>query len=99
MTTNEITILLDKVKAVIEKTNKEIEDSNPLRQELEKIIEDTRKSIGDKAREKKEWVTKKQQEEKIIENLKKKMAELQANLDAIFQTYKDAINKISYSKE
>ena len=89
--------IIDKVRAVIEKTNKEIEDSNPLRQELEKIIEDTRKSIGDKAREKKEWVTKKQQEEKIIENLKKKMAELQANLDAIFQPYKDAINKITYS--
>ena len=89
--------IIDKVKTVIEKTNKEIEDSNPLRQELEKIIEDTRKSIGDKAREKKEWVTKKQQEEKIIENLKKKMMEFQANLDAIFQPYKDAISKITYS--
>ena len=89
--------IIDKVKTVIEKTDKEIEESNPLRQELEKIIEDTRKSIGDKAREKKEWVNKKQQEEKIIENLKKKKVEQQANLDAIFQPYKDAINKIMYT--
>ena len=89
--------IIDKVKLIIEKLDKEIEESNPQRQELDKIIEDTRKSIGDKAREKKEWVTKKQQEEKIIEGLRKKKVELQANLDAIFQPYKDAINKIMYS--
>ena len=88
--------IIDKVKSVIEIKNKEIEDSNPLRQGLDKIIEETRKSIGDKAREKKEWVTKKQQEEKIIENLKKKMVEQQTNLDSILQPYKDAINKITY---
>ena len=88
---------IDKVKLVIEKKNKEIEESSPLRQELDKIIEETRKSIGDKAREKKDWVTKKQQEEKIIENLKKKMVELQANLDSILQPYKDAINKLTYT--
>ena len=57
--------IIDKVKSAVEVKNKEIEDSSPLRQELDKIIEETRKSIGDKAREKKEWVTKKQQEEII----------------------------------
>ena len=89
--------IIDKVKIVIEKLNKDIEDSSPLRQQLEKTIEDTRKLIGDKAREKKNWVTKKQQEEKTIESLKKKMAEMQTNLDGILQPYKDAINKIAYA--
>ena len=89
--------IIDKVKAAVEIKNKEIEDSNPLRQELDKIIEDTRKSIGDKAREKKEWVNKKQQEEKIIEGLKKKMVEMQSNLDSILQPFKDGINKLTYT--
>ena len=88
--------IIDKVKSAVEVKNKEIEDSSPLRQELDKIIEETRKSIGDKAREKKEWVTKKQQEEKIIESLKKKMVEQQSNLDSVLQPFKDAINKITY---
>ena len=53
------------------------------------IIEETRKSIGDKAREKKDWVTKKQQEEKIIENLKKKMRNLTVKIS--FCCLKDTV--------
>jgi len=47
------------VKAVIEKTEKEIEESNPLRQELDKNIEEIRKLINDKTRERKKWEAKK----------------------------------------
>ena len=94
---NEGLEIIDKVKTVIEKTDKEIEESNPLRQELDKNIEETRKLINDKTREKKNWVIKKQQEEKVIEGLNKKKKELQNNLDNILQPFKDAINKTSYT--
>ena len=94
---NEGLEIIDKVKIVIEKTNKEIEESNPLRQELDKQIEETRKVINDKTRERKTWVAKKQQEEKVIDGLNKKKKELQSNLDGILQPFKDAINKIVYS--
>ena len=94
---NEGLEIIDKVRVVIEKKDKEIEDSNPLRQELDKNIEETRKLIGDKTREKKTWVAKKQQEEKVIEGLNKKKKDLQNNLDNILQPFKDAINKASYT--
>ena len=93
---NEGLEIIDKVKTVIDSTNKEIDDSSPLRQELDKNIEETRKLINDKTREKKNWVTKKQQEDKVIEGLNKKKKELQNNLDSILQPFKDAINKASY---
>jgi hypothetical protein len=64
---NEGLEIIDKVKTVIDSTNKEIDDSSPLRQELDKSIEETRKLINDKTREKKNWFTKKQQEDKVIE--------------------------------
>ena len=94
---NEGLEIIDKVKAVIEKTEKEIEDSSPLRQELDKNIEETRKLINDKTKERKTWVGKKQQEEKVIEGLNKKKKDLQNNLDNILQPFKDAINKTSYT--
>ena len=93
---NEGLEIIDKVKTVIDSTNKEIEESSPLRQELDKNIEETRKLINDKTREKKSWVAKKQQEDKVIEGLNKKKKELQNNLDSILQPFKDAINKASY---
>ena len=93
---NEGLEVIDKVKTVIQKTEKEIEKSNPLRQELDKNIEETRKLINDKTRERKNWVTKKQQEEKVIEGLNKNKKDLQNNLDNILQPFKDAINKASY---
>ena len=49
---NEGLEIIDKVKTVIDSTNKEIDDSSPLRQELDKNIEETRKLINDKTREK-----------------------------------------------
>jgi len=94
---NEGLEIIDKVKAVIAKTEKEIEDSSPLRQELDKNIEETRKLINDKTKERKAWVGKKQQEEKVIEGLNKKKKDLQNNLDNILQPFKDAINKTSYT--
>ena len=94
---NEGLEIIDKVKAVIEKIQKEIEESNPLRQELDKSIEETRKMINDKTKERKTWVGKKQQEEKVIEGLNKKKKDLQSTLDGILQPFKDAINKTSYA--
>ena len=94
---NEGLEIIDKVKLVIEKLEKEIEESNPLRQELDKNIEETRKLISDKTRDKKNWILKKQQEEKVIEGLNKKKKDLQNNLDNILQPFKDAINKSNYT--
>ena len=94
---NEGLEIIDKVRTVIQKTEKEIEESSPLRQELDKNIEETRKLINDKTRDKKNWIVKKQQEEKVIEGLNKKKKDLQNNLDNILQPFKDAINKSSYT--
>ena len=66
---NESFEIVEKVKELIEKTNKDIEESSPKRQELDKYIEDQKKILNEKQREKNAWRTKKQNEDKIIAGL------------------------------
>ena len=91
---NESFETVEKVKLLIEKTNKDIEESNPKRQELDKYIEDQKKILNEKQREKNAWRTKKQNEDKIIAGLNTQKKEKQNNLEAVLMPFEEAINKI-----
>ena len=83
-----------KVKSLIERADKDIEDTNPKKAEFDKFIEEEKKVLGEKQREKNTWRTKKQNEDKIIGTLNNKLKDKQNQLEAILLPFDQAINKV-----
>ena len=99
---NDVLESLEKSKILIENTNKQIEESTPSKIEMEKNMEEKKKLIAQKQKEKNQWRSKKQDEEKIVTNLSAQKKEKQATFDGIIQPFKDIhqkalnqVNKIS----
>ena len=80
-------------KILIENTNKQIEESTPSKLEIEKNMEEKKKLIAQKQKEKNQWRSKKQDEEKIVTNLNAQKKEKQATFDGIIQPFKDIHQK------
>ena len=75
--------------------NKETaEESNPKRQELDKFINEQKKIIAEKQKEKNGWRSKKQNEDKIIAGLNTQLKDRQNTLEAILMPFEEGINKI-----
>ena len=91
---NESFDIVEKMKVLIERANKDIEETNPQRQELDKFIEEQKKLLAEKQREKNGWRTKKKNEDKIIANLNSQLKEKQNTLEAILTPFEDAVSKI-----
>ena len=83
-----------KVKALIEKGNKDVEETIPKKSECDKIIDEQRKSLAEKQREKNSWRTKKQNEDKIIDGLTRQLKDKENQLEAILLPFEGAINKV-----
>ena len=83
-----------KVKALIEKGNKDVEETIPKKSECDKIIEEQRKNLAEKQREKNSWRTKKQNEDKIIDGLTRQLKDKENQLEAILLPFEGAINKV-----
>ena len=86
--------MVEKVKALIEKANKDVENTNPKKAELDKFIEEQRKILAEKQREKNNWRGKKQNEDKIIGGLTTQLKDKQNQLEAILLPFEEAINKV-----
>ena len=91
---NESFETVEKIKVLIEKINKDIEESNPKRQELDKFINEQKKIIAEKQKEKNGWRSKKQNEDKIIAGLNTQLKDRQNTLEAILMPFEEGINKI-----
>ena len=86
--------MVEKVKELIERANKDIEDTNPKKAEFDKFIEEQRKGLAEKQKEKNAFRTKKQNEDKIIAGLTTQFKDKQNQLEAIFLPFEEAINKV-----
>ena len=91
---NESFDIVEKVKELIAKTNKDIEESNPKRQELDKYIEEQKKFLNEKQREKNAWRAKKTNEDKIITGLNNQRKDKQNTLEANLMPFEEGVNKI-----
>ena len=91
---NESFEMVDKVKALIERANQDIEDANPKKAQFDKFIEEQRKNLAEKQKEKNSWRTKKQNEDKIIAGLTTQFKDKQNQLEAILLPFEEAINKV-----
>ena len=86
--------IVEKMKEIIEKANKDVEDTNPKKSEFDKFIEQQRKNLAEKQKEKNNWRTKKQNEDKIIAGLTTQLKDKQNELEAILLPFEEAINKV-----
>ena len=91
---NESFEIVDKVKVLIEKANKDIEDTNPKKAEFDKFIDEQRRNLSEKQKEKNAWRTKKQNEDKIIAGLTTQLRDNQNQLEAVLVPFEEAINKV-----
>ena len=83
-----------KVKVLIEKGNKDVEETIPKKSEYDKIINEQRKHLAEKQIEKNSWRTKKQNEDKIIDGLTRQLKDKENQLKAIMLPFEGAINKV-----
>ena len=83
-----------KVKVLIEKGNKDVEETIPKKSEYDKIINEQRKHLAEKQIEKNSWRTKKQNEDKIIDGLTRQLKDKENQLEAILLPFEGAINKV-----
>ena len=86
--------IVEKVKALIEKANKDVEDTTPKKAEFDKFIEEQRKNLGEKQRDKNNWRSKKQNEDKIISGLTAQLKDRQNQLEAFLLPFEEGINKV-----
>ena len=91
---NEAFTIIDKVKALMERANKDIEEANPKKAELDKFNDDQKKILGEKQKIKNAGRTKKQNLDKVVESLTTQLKDEQATLESILLPFEEAINKI-----
>ena len=90
---NDAIELLTKSQNLIDDLTKQIDEKTPEKQEIEKTIEEKKKLISTKQRDKGTWRVKRQDEEKIINNLDIQKKDKQAVFNDIIQPFKDLAQK------
>ena len=83
-----------KVKSLIEKGNKDVEETIPKKTECDKFIEEQRKILGEKQKDKNICKTKKLNEDKIVDGLTRQLIEKQNQLEAILLPFESSINRV-----
>ena len=92
---NEAFTIIDKVKALMEKANKDIEEANPKKAELDRFNEEQKKILGEKQKIKNNGRTKKQNLDKVISNLTIQLKDEQSTLEGYLLPYEENLNKIT----
>ena len=85
--------LLSKSQELINDLTKQIDEKNPEKLEIEKTMDEKKKLINTKQRDKANWRAKRQDEEKIINSLEIQRKEKQGNFNEIIQPFKDQLQK------
>ena len=90
---NEAIELISKSQNLIDDLTKQIEEKTPERLEIEKTMDEKKKLISTKQRDKANWRAKRQDEEKIINNLEIQRKDKQGTFNEIIQPFKDSMQK------
>ena len=90
---NDAIELLTKAQNLIDDLTKQIDEKTPEKIEIEKTIEEKRKLISTKQRDKATWRAKRQDEEKIISNLDVQKKDKQGVFNDIIQPFRDQMQK------
>ena len=85
--------LLTKAQNLIDDLTKQIDEKTPEKVEIEKTIEEKKKLIASKQRDKATWRSKRQDEEKIINNLDIQKKDKQGVFNDIIQPFRDQMQK------
>ena len=91
---NEAFTIIDKVKTLMERANKDIEEANPKKAELDKFNDDQKKILGEKQKLKNAGRAKKVNLDKVVAGLNNQLKDEQSQLEGILMPFEDAINKV-----
>jgi Fic family protein len=78
---NEAFTIIDKVKALMERANQDIEEANPKKAELDKFNEEQKKILAEKQKIKNAGRTKKANLDKVVAGLNTQLKEQQSQLE------------------
>ena len=90
---NEAFTIIDKVKALMERANQDIEEANPSKAELDKFNEEQKKILAEKQKIKNAGRTKKVNLDKVVAGLNTQLNDEKNQLEAILLPYEEAIIK------
>ena len=92
---NEAFSIIDKVKVLMERANKDIEEANPKKEELDRFNDDQKKILAEKQKLKNAGRTKKQNLDKVVSGLNNQLKDEQNQLETVLLPFEDAINKVT----
>ena len=92
---NEAFNIIDKVKSLMERANKDIEEANPKKAELDKFNDEQKKILAEKQKIKNAGRTKKANLDKVVAGLTTQLKEQQSQLEAVLLPFEEVIMKIT----
>jgi hypothetical protein len=92
---NEAFTIIDKVKALMERANQDIEEANPKKAELDKFNDEQKKILGEKQKIKNAGRTKKVNLDKVVAGLNTQLNDEKNQLDAVLLPFEEAIIKVT----
>ena len=92
---NEAFNIIDKVKSLMDRANKDIEEANPKKAELDKFNDEQKKILAEKQKIKNAGRTKKANLDKVVAGLTTQLKEQQSQLEAVLLPFEEVIMKIT----